>query len=177
MGLNIVLVNIWQGNLCFRAEEIRRKFGNKQLSSSLYLSEAEPFLEKYAKRSPQNQALIGSAGNLVRAEDFLAIVAEGRDEEGDLELDRDAGLESPTQMVKDTVTKDQGLIVFFPGSFLLLPLSLPLCLPYLRSYKHQTALQLLFCVWEVLAYAIDLVSFFFLFMSYSIIMDQLNFVI
>lgn len=27
---------------------IRRKYGNKQLSSSIYLSEAEPFLEQYA---------------------------------------------------------------------------------------------------------------------------------
>jgi hypothetical protein len=34
--------------------------------------------------SPQNQALIGSAGNLVRTEDFLAIVEGGQDEEGDL---------------------------------------------------------------------------------------------
>ncbi|CAI9105205.1 OLC1v1004078C1 [Oldenlandia corymbosa var. corymbosa] len=97
------------------AVEIRRKYGRRQLSSSLYLSEAEPFLEKYAKRSPQNQALIGSAGNLVRAEDFLAIAAEGRDEEGDLELDRDVGPETPAQIVKDSVTRDQGLIVFFPG--------------------------------------------------------------
>ena len=63
------------------------------LSSSVYLSEAEPFLEQYAKRSPQNQALIGSAGNLVRSEDFLAIIEGGRDEEGDLEQERDAGPE------------------------------------------------------------------------------------
>ncbi|KAL3518340.1 hypothetical protein ACH5RR_020929 [Cinchona calisaya] len=91
---------------------IRRKYGHKLLSSSVYLSEAEPFLEQYAKRSPQNQALIGSAGNLVRAEYFLAIIEEGRDEEGDLEQGRDAG---PLTVVKDTVAKDEGLIVFFPG--------------------------------------------------------------
>ena len=82
------------------------------LSSSVYLSEAEPFLEQYAKRSPQNQALIGSAGNLVRSEDFLAIIEGGRDEEGDLEQERDAG---PVTTVKDRVAKDEGLIVFFPG--------------------------------------------------------------
>lgn len=91
---------------------IRRKYGHKMLSSSVYLSEAEPFLEQYAKRSPQNQALIGSAGNLVRAEDFLAVIEGGRDEEGDLEEEKDAG---PVTAVKDTVAKDEGLIVFFPG--------------------------------------------------------------
>ncbi|KAK6141957.1 hypothetical protein DH2020_024307 [Rehmannia glutinosa] len=68
---------------------IRRKYGHKQLSSSTYLSEAEPFLEQYAKRSPQNQVLIGSAGSLVRSEDFMAIIDGGRDEEGDLEQERD----------------------------------------------------------------------------------------
>uniref|UniRef100_A0A0A9EF52 Uncharacterized protein n=1 Tax=Arundo donax TaxID=35708 RepID=A0A0A9EF52_ARUDO len=29
---------------------IRRKYGNKPLSSSTYLSEAEPFLEQYASQ-------------------------------------------------------------------------------------------------------------------------------
>uniref|UniRef100_A0A1J3K968 Uncharacterized protein n=1 Tax=Noccaea caerulescens TaxID=107243 RepID=A0A1J3K968_NOCCA len=77
-----------QKELCKMLDEwaayIRRKCGNKQLSSSIYLSEAEPFLEQYAKRSPKNQVLIGSAGNLVRSEDFLAIVDGDLDEEGDL---------------------------------------------------------------------------------------------
>ncbi|KAH6811024.1 RNAligase [Perilla frutescens var. hirtella] len=94
---------------------IRRKCGHKSLSSSTYLSEAEPFLEQYAKRSPQNQALIGSAGSLVRAEDFMAIIEGGRDEEGDLEPERDIIPSSPTPMVKETIAKDRGLIVFFPG--------------------------------------------------------------
>ncbi|KEH30066.1 RNA ligase, putative [Medicago truncatula] len=93
---------------------IRRKCGNKQLSSSIYLSEAEPFLEQFAKRSPQNQALIGSAGSLVRTEDFLAIVEGGQDEEGDLASERVAPSE-PNISVKDTVPKDEGMIVFFPG--------------------------------------------------------------
>nr|GEU94686.1 tRNA ligase 1 [Tanacetum cinerariifolium] len=90
---------------------IRRKCGHKQLSSSIYLSEAEPFLEQYAKRSPENQALIGCAGDLVRTEDFLAIVEGGRDEEGDLE---DKVLE-PSSPGLDSVQKKEGLIVFFPG--------------------------------------------------------------
>ncbi|CAL5334433.1 unnamed protein product [Camellia sinensis] len=94
---------------------IRRKCGNKQLSSSTYLSEAEPFLEQYAKRSPENQALIGSAGSLVRAEDFMAIVEGGRDEEGDLETEREVAPSSPSASDKDTVAKNEGLIVFFPG--------------------------------------------------------------
>ncbi|XP_050894247.1 tRNA ligase 1 isoform X2 [Lathyrus oleraceus] len=94
---------------------IRRKCGNKQLSSSIYLSEAEPFLEQFAKRSPQNQALIGSAGSLVRTEDFLAIVEGGQDEEGDLVSERDIAPSGPNISVKDTVPKDEGMIVFFPG--------------------------------------------------------------
>ncbi|KAM2507341.1 hypothetical protein ACFX1W_029675 [Malus domestica] len=94
---------------------IRRKCGNKPLSSSVYLSEAEPFLEQYAKRSPQNQALIGSAGNFVRAEDFLAIVEGGRDEEGDLETEQEAVPSSPIASGRDTIPKVEGLIVFFPG--------------------------------------------------------------
>ncbi|KAL6506324.1 hypothetical protein OROGR_024505 [Orobanche gracilis] len=93
---------------------IRRKYGHKQLSSSTYLSEAEPFLEQYAKRSPLNQVLIGSAGCFVKSEDFMAIIG-GRDEEGDLDHDRDIIPSSPTPMVKEAVRKDDGLIVFFPG--------------------------------------------------------------
>ncbi|KAK7854665.1 trna ligase 1 [Quercus suber] len=96
---------------------IRRKYGNKQLSQSIYLSEAETFLEQYAKRSPRNQALIGSAGNFVRAEDFLAIVEGGRDEEGDLEMEREIAPLSPSPSVKDIVPKKEGLIVFFPGKY------------------------------------------------------------
>ncbi|KAH0458939.1 hypothetical protein IEQ34_011753 [Dendrobium chrysotoxum] len=98
-----------------RAVYIRRKFGHRQLSSSTYLSEAEPFLEQYARRSPQNQALIGSAGNLVRVENFQAIIEGSRDEEGDLNPDEDSAPPSPIATNLDMVTKDEGLIVFFPG--------------------------------------------------------------
>lgn len=89
------------------------------MSSSIYLSEAEPFLEQYAKRSLENQALIGSAGNLVRAEDFMAIVEGGRDEEGDLDPEGAAPPLSHSPTVMDTVPKDDGLIIFFPGKVLI----------------------------------------------------------
>lgn len=101
-----------------RAVFIRRKYGNKQLSSSIFLSEAEPFLEQYAKRSPQNQALIGATGNLVNAEGILAIIDGGRDEEGDLVSEREVGQSSPGLQAKDSVAKSEGLIVFFPGKSL-----------------------------------------------------------
>ncbi|KAK1264849.1 hypothetical protein QJS04_geneDACA010575 [Acorus gramineus] len=93
---------------------IRTKCGKKPLSSSIYLSEAEPFLERYAKRSRENQVLVGSAGNLVMAEEFRAIVEGGMDEEGD--LDREEELPSSYDAVaRDSVPKAEGLIVFFPG--------------------------------------------------------------
>ncbi|XP_071701268.1 tRNA ligase 1 [Rutidosis leptorrhynchoides] len=95
------------------AEYIKKKYRHKQLSSSIYLSEAEPFLEQYAKRSPENQALIGCAGNLVRTEDFMAIVEGGRDEDGDF-VDTEESLE-PSTPSPDAVQKKEGLIVFFPG--------------------------------------------------------------
>ncbi|PWZ13112.1 tRNA ligase 1 [Zea mays] len=94
---------------------IRRKYGNKPLSSSTYLSEAEPFLEQYAKRSPANQALIGAAGNLVQTENFLAILDAKRDEEGDLRTDHGAAPSGPVSTSVDVVPKTEGLIVFFPG--------------------------------------------------------------
>ncbi|KAK6934225.1 hypothetical protein RJ641_034380 [Dillenia turbinata] len=68
--------------------------------------------------SPENQALVGSAGNRVRAEDFLAIVEGGRDEEGDLEPEREVAPSSPNHSTKDTVPKAEGLIIFFPGRIL-----------------------------------------------------------
>lgn len=102
-----------------RAVYIRRRCGSKQLSSSIYLTEAEPFLELYAKRSLENQTLIGSAGYLVRAEDFLAIVDGDINEEGDLDPEGAAAPPSHSPIVMDTVPKDDGLIIFFPGKELL----------------------------------------------------------
>ncbi|XP_023644755.1 tRNA ligase 1 isoform X2 [Capsella rubella] len=107
-----------QKEICKMLDEwaayIRRKCGNDQLSSSTYLSEAEPFLEQYAKQSPRNQILIGSAGNLVRTEDFLAIVDGDLDEEGDI-VKEGVTPATPEPAVNQAVHKDEGLIVFFPG--------------------------------------------------------------
>ncbi|CAI9302016.1 unnamed protein product [Lactuca saligna] len=38
---------------------VRRKYGNKQLSSSIYLSEAEPFLEQYASNEEVWSQVLG----------------------------------------------------------------------------------------------------------------------
>ncbi|GJZ07019.1 tRNA ligase 1 [Tanacetum coccineum] len=86
---------------------IRRKCGDEKPSSSTYLNEAEPFLEQYAKRSPENQVLLGYAGDLVRSRDFLA----GRDEARDLQTEK---LLEPSSPSHDSFQK-KGLIVFFPG--------------------------------------------------------------
>ncbi|XP_047091861.1 tRNA ligase 1-like isoform X1 [Lolium rigidum] len=69
---------------------IREKCGNKPLSTSAYLSEAEPFLEQYAKRSPANRALVGAVGVLDQAENL-------RDGEHDLQPERGAAPSSPTR--------------------------------------------------------------------------------
>ncbi|CAH8386665.1 unnamed protein product [Eruca vesicaria subsp. sativa] len=92
-----------------------KKCGNNQLSSSLYLSEAEPLLEQYAERSPENQALIGSAGNIVRAEDFLALADGDLDEEGDLVKKERVTPATHESAVQESVKKNEGSIVFFPG--------------------------------------------------------------
>ena len=77
------------------------------------MTEAEHFLEQFAKRSKENQALVGAAGNLVRTEEFLAVLDADRDEEGDLA--REDELTSPPVAIADRVPKE-GLIVFFPGN-------------------------------------------------------------
>ncbi|KAK1364852.1 putative 2',3'-cyclic-nucleotide 3'-phosphodiesterase [Heracleum sosnowskyi] len=89
----------------------RRKYGHKTLTRPTYLTEVEPFLEEYAKRSRQNQVLIGSAGNLVRAD-----TDSWKDEAEEVETEKELSLSSSnSSVVKDTVRKDEGLIVFFPG--------------------------------------------------------------
>lgn len=120
---------------CFlhRAVYVRRKCGHKQLRSDIYLSEAEPFLEQYAKRSPANQALIGAAGNLVRSEDFMAIVG-AIDEEGDLGREREMESTTTSPSTKEAVKK-QGLIVFFPG---VVPL---LYIFYVMPYNLGTSFE------------------------------------
>ena len=46
----------------------------------------------------------------------MAIVEGGQDEEGDLGAEREIAPLGPSFSVKDTVPKDEGLIVFFPGN-------------------------------------------------------------
>lgn len=78
----------------------------------MYLTEVEPFLEEYAKRSRQNQALVGSARSLVRAE-------SGKDEGEEVITEKELALSSSkSSVVEDSVGKDEGLIVFFPGTYL-----------------------------------------------------------
>uniref|UniRef100_A0A8R7QPL3 tRNA ligase phosphodiesterase domain-containing protein n=2 Tax=Triticum urartu TaxID=4572 RepID=A0A8R7QPL3_TRIUA len=84
------------------AVHITLKCGNKPLSSSAYLDEAEPFLEQYA-----DQDLVGAAGVLVQAENL-------RDGEDDLQPERGTAPCSPTTSL-DVVSKTEGLVVFFPG--------------------------------------------------------------
>ncbi|KAG7528705.1 hypothetical protein ISN45_Un118g000040, partial [Arabidopsis thaliana x Arabidopsis arenosa] len=81
----------------------------KELCKMLDECEAEPFLEQYAKRSPMNQILIGAAGNLVRTEDFLAIVDGDLDEEGDLLKKEGVTPATPEPAVKEAVQKDEGI--------------------------------------------------------------------
>ncbi|KAL5701474.1 hypothetical protein ACHQM5_026804 [Ranunculus cassubicifolius] len=96
------------------ASYIMEKCKNNKIEASEYLNEAEPFLEQYAKRCPQNQVLIGSAGDFVRAEDILSIIEGGMDEEGDLGKEQ-ATTASVNSSAMNSAPKDEGLIVFFPG--------------------------------------------------------------
>ncbi|XP_047080662.1 tRNA ligase 1-like [Lolium rigidum] len=112
-----ILLNKW-------ATYIRGKYGNESPSSSIYvtvgnlerkyLSEAEPFLEQYAKSSPANLALVRAAGDMVQTEKFLAILDAQRDKEDDFQPECGAAPSSPTASL-DVVSKTEGLIVFFPG--------------------------------------------------------------
>lgn len=79
-------------------DHIIKKYGkNQQPPSKTYLEEAEPFLEKFAKQSHANLALIGAAGELYQTE----ISRSMPDGEGDLQ--QGASLET------------EGFIVFFTG--------------------------------------------------------------
>ncbi|CAI9280940.1 unnamed protein product [Lactuca saligna] len=51
-----------------QAVYIRRKYGNKQLSSSIYLSEAEPFLEQYASNEEDGARSISYAAVAAHAD-------------------------------------------------------------------------------------------------------------
>lgn len=51
----------------------------------------------------------------MRAEDFMAIIEGGKDEEGDLDPEKYIAPSSLSMTVKEAVAKDQGVIIFFPG--------------------------------------------------------------
>ena len=59
----------------------------------------------------------------------MAIVEEGRDEEGDLEVEREIPSPKSGTLATNTVAKQEGLIVFFPGNHFA-----NLLQPYLMSY-------------------------------------------
>lgn len=92
---------------------ITKKCHGKKLNERIYLSEAEPFLQQFAERGVQNRQLVGSAGTIVRTEDFLADLALGSHVEDDedvrqLNVSVDANDLSKTSEAK-------GMLVFFPG--------------------------------------------------------------
>lgn len=98
------------------ATYITTKTKGKPLSSDTYLSEAEPFLERFARRSARNQQLVGSAGTLINVEDFIA---------GGRSLDNGSHMEfeefeenTPPHLTSVEPTeriKAKGILVFFPG--------------------------------------------------------------
>eukprot|EP00249_Psilotum_nudum_P024453 c29187_g1_i1 orf=271-3738(-) len=97
---------------------ITRKFKNRKPVENMYLSEAEPFLEQYARRSAKNHRLIGAAGSLVRTEDFLADAEIGSvdDEDKVLEDSYSGGYkETVEKLDTNAMAKAKGLLVFFPG--------------------------------------------------------------
>ncbi|CAM6083091.1 unnamed protein product [Calypogeia fissa] len=89
---------------------------DKKLHTS-YLTVAEPFLEKYAQRSPKNQRLIGAAGSLVNIEQFLAIPLERSDDEEEFTAveDDSTKISSATDQQSAKSVKAKGMLVFFPG--------------------------------------------------------------
>ncbi|XP_071698665.1 tRNA ligase 1-like isoform X2 [Rutidosis leptorrhynchoides] len=106
------------------AEYITKKCPYTKLLSETNLSEAEPFLEQYAKRSPENQALIGCTGDLVRNEDFLVIVRDDvvRNKDFLVIKRHDDFVETenvlePSSPCSDAVQKKKGLLVFFPEKY------------------------------------------------------------
>ena len=67
-----------------------------------------------AGRNPQNQALIGSAGTLIKIEDFLVVGQGDLVEEEEFVL-KDDKLALATDTRIDKVSKPQGMIIFFIG--------------------------------------------------------------
>lgn len=96
--------------LC-RAIYIKKKLNGKRLSSNTYLTEAEPFLKKFAERSLKNKKLVGAAGVDIDVSDFLALQHIDEDEYVS------EGEHAPTAPAQPAPTvRAQGMLVFFPGT-------------------------------------------------------------
>ena len=97
-----------------RADYITKKMNGEKLSSHSYLTEAEPFLKRFAERSLRNKKLVGAACVDICADEFLAIEQGGEDgyiSEGD-HVPAAAIPTAPTSAIKA-----QGMLVFFPGTY------------------------------------------------------------
>lgn len=90
------------------AQYIMNKYVGRRLDDKIYLSEAELFLEKFAKRSWLNQKLVGFAGTTIRTEGFLSKTAN--------EGEHIPELEGPLNAKQTSEESEgKGMIVFFPG--------------------------------------------------------------
>lgn len=77
---------------------------------------AEPFLEKYAQRSPKNRRLVGAAGSAVNVEQFLAEMSgERSEEEDDAAHAEDETPSTSSASDATSAKKAKGMLVFFPG--------------------------------------------------------------
>ncbi|MCO5571846.1 hypothetical protein L7F22_025594 [Adiantum nelumboides] len=89
------------------AQYITGQHKGKGIDSYTYLSEAEPFLEHFARRSLENKVLVGYTGSAAKVEDFA----------NDVAVDVDVSKEGTLSVAKQTVDELQGkgMIIFFPG--------------------------------------------------------------
>lgn len=76
----------------------------KGFNSHIYLSEVEPFLEQFAKRSSVNQRLVGYTESEAKIKEFMKDVAE----------EADVSEEQASPVAKQTID-GKGMLVFFPG--------------------------------------------------------------
>ncbi|KAI5065871.1 hypothetical protein GOP47_0018495 [Adiantum capillus-veneris] len=86
------------------AEYITGKGRGKGINSHMYLSEVEPFLEEFAKRSLWNKSLIGYTGPAGKTEELLKELTE----------EADVSEQQAPPVAKETVD-GKGIIIFFPG--------------------------------------------------------------
>ncbi|KAI5080907.1 hypothetical protein GOP47_0004090 [Adiantum capillus-veneris] len=88
---------------------ITHKCKGVQMEERSYLSEAEPFLKRFAERSLRNRQLVGAAGSTVTTEDLLSRLSVTEVED---DLSEDV---SKADLVSKEPTKAKGLLIFFPG--------------------------------------------------------------